>query len=73
MLATPIALKSLHDREKRKTVASEFPLRAGQAAPGETGSVLDLSQGSLGIRRSRPTGPVLSANYIFGRKIKEKS
>jgi len=73
MLATPIALKNLHDREKRKTVTGEFPLRAGQAAPGEIGSVLDLSQGRLGVQRSRPRGPVLTANYIFGRKIKEKS
>ncbi|KIK71090.1 hypothetical protein GYMLUDRAFT_148454 [Collybiopsis luxurians FD-317 M1] len=72
LLATPIAMKTLHDREKRKTVAGEFPIRAGEAALGETRSALDLSQGKLGIR-SQPRGPILTANYIFGRRIKSQS
>ncbi|KAJ3844888.1 mitochondrial ribosomal protein L17 [Lentinula raphanica] len=43
-------------RQRRKTKTGEFSLRAGQTAPGDTRSVLDLSQGSLGTQRPR-TGP----------------
>ncbi|KAJ4001020.1 ribosomal protein L17 [Lentinula boryana] len=71
LMATPIAMKNLHDRERRKTVTGEFALRAGQTAPGDTRSVLDLSQGRLGIQQLR-SGPVLTANYIFGRKPKAR-
>ncbi|KAF5390287.1 hypothetical protein D9757_002852 [Collybiopsis confluens] len=72
MLATPIAMKQLHDRERRKTMAGEFPVRAGEAAPGETRSVLDMSQGRLGLR-PHPRGPVLTARYIFGRTPRAKA
>ncbi|KAJ3823339.1 mitochondrial ribosomal protein L17 [Lentinula raphanica] len=71
LMATPIAMKNLYDRERRKTKTGEFSLRAGQTAPGDTRSVLDLSQGSLGTQRPR-TGPVLTANYIFGRNLKTR-
>ncbi|KAJ3813752.1 ribosomal protein L17 [Lentinula aff. lateritia] len=71
LMATPISMKNLHDRERRKTVTGEFALRAGQSAPGDPRSVLDLSQGRLGIQRPPTVGPVLTANYIFGRKPKK--
>lgn len=71
LMATPISMKNLHDRERRKTVTGEFALRAGQSAPGDPRSVLDLSQGRLGIQRPPSAGPVLTANYIFGRKPKK--
>ncbi|KAJ3895021.1 ribosomal protein L17 [Lentinula edodes] len=71
LMATPISMKNLHDRERRKTVTGEFALRAGQSAPGDPRSVLDLSRGRLGIQRPPTAGPVLTANYIFGRKPKK--
>ncbi|KAG6829391.1 hypothetical protein H0H92_004659 [Tricholoma furcatifolium] len=71
LLATPLAVRSLHEEAKGRNVENTPERhRAGQVLPGETRPALSLSHGALGHQRPRPSGRVLSLRTVFGRKYK---
>jgi large subunit ribosomal protein L17 len=71
LLATPMALRTIHDEMKERNPQNRAPrTKAGQALPGETQGALHMAQGELGERKSLPRGPILSLRSVFGRKYK---
>ncbi|KAF8640657.1 hypothetical protein AX17_000314 [Amanita inopinata Kibby_2008] len=71
LLATPMALRTIHEELKEKNSVNRPPrLKAGETVPGETRAALDLARGVLGHRRSPPKGLLLNMRTLFGQKQK---
>jgi len=71
LLATPMALRTIHEEMKERNPQSRAPRpKAGQALPGETRSALDMARGKLGERKLIPNGPVLDLKSVFKRRYK---
>ncbi|KAF9460812.1 ribosomal protein L17 [Collybia nuda] len=71
LLATPVAIRTLHEEMKKRNPQSRAPAsKAGQTLPGETRGALHLAQGDLGHQRPLPTSPVLDMKAVFGRKYR---
>ncbi|KAF5374947.1 hypothetical protein D9758_000198 [Tetrapyrgos nigripes] len=70
LMLTPWASKKMFDEtdKQSKPGNEEAPLKAGQLAPGDTRSALHLAQGALGHQKPPPRTPVLTMNYLLGRK-----
>lgn len=68
-MATPVALKALHEETAAKPTSKPPRLHAGQLMPGESRPVLKLAQGKLGSA-SPPRTPLLTMKSVFGRKYK---
>ncbi|KAF4605294.1 hypothetical protein EYR40_004078 [Pleurotus pulmonarius] len=74
LMATPLAFKEIYDNTQSKKSTSMKPRtlrpRPGQAIPGETRSVLDLSKGALSHPRPPPVGRLLTARSMLTRRAK---
>jgi len=71
LLATPMALRTIHDEMKERNPQNRPPRpKAGQALPGETQGALRIAQGELGQRKTLPVGRILSLRSVFGRGYK---
>lgn len=71
LLATPMALRTIHDEMKERNPQNRAPRpKAGQALPGETHGALHIAQGELGKRKPSPRGRILNLRSVFGRKYR---